>query len=111
MKTLPLQIGHIPVYRNRNFWIQRRTTCNVNPEVFFIAHPHQHQKRIDHSHQGYMMMPALPGATLEMIQADLHLHFSIILLHSETSFGLPNQSAKGSPLGTFKTGHSELRES
>ena len=38
-----------------------------------------------------MMLPILLGATLEMFQTNLHLHFPIILFHAETSFGAPNE--------------------
>jgi len=34
-----LQIGHMPLYNIKHFWINRRTAGKVNPEVFFIAQP------------------------------------------------------------------------
>jgi len=35
------------LYNIKHFWINRRTAGKVNPEVFFIAHPFQHQEGRD----------------------------------------------------------------
>src|SRR4030042_7003241 len=40
-KMTVLQIGQMPLYSIKHFWINRRTAGKVNPEVFFIAHPFQ----------------------------------------------------------------------
>ena len=81
-----LQIGQKPLYNINPRWIHRRTAGNVNPEVFFSAHLFQRQKGIGQSDQGDMMMPSLPGASLEMIQADFPLHFFIVLFNAEAPF-------------------------
>ena len=93
-----LQIGHVPVYSIKHFWINRRTAGKVNPEVFFIAHPFQHQKGIGEGHQGDMMMPSLPRAAFKMIQPHFPLHLFVILFNPEASFRLSDQPSERSPL-------------
>src|SRR4030065_1908915 len=93
-----LQVGHIPLYSIKPLWIKRRTAGKVNPEVFFIAHPFKHQKSIGQRHQCHMMMPPLPRAAFKMIQPYFPFHLLVILVNTEASFSLPNQSSKRGPM-------------
>ena len=92
------QIGHVPMYSIKHFWINRRTAGKVNPEVFFIAHPFQHQKSIGQRHQRDMMMPPLPRAAFKMIQPYFPFHLLVILINTEASFGLSNQPSERSSM-------------
>ena len=93
-----LQTGHTPLYSIKHFWINRRTAGKVNPKVFFIAHPFQHQEGIGQRHQRDMMIPPLPRAAFKMIQPYLSLHLLVILFNTEASFRLSDQSSKRSPM-------------
>src|SRR5512137_2174142 len=91
------QIGHVPMYSIKHFWINRRTAGKVNPEVFFIAHSLQHQKSIGQRHQRDMMVPPLPRAAFEVIQPYFPFHLLVILINTVASFGLPDQRSERSP--------------
>src|SRR4030043_817504 len=93
-----LQTGHMPMYSIKHFWINRRTAGKVNPEVFFIADPFQHQEGIGQRYQRDMMMPPLPRAAFKMIQPHLPLHLLVILFNTEASFCLSDPSSERSPM-------------
>jgi hypothetical protein len=46
LKMTLLHMGQMPMYNIKHRWINRRTAGKVNPEVFFLAYPFQHQKSI-----------------------------------------------------------------
>ena len=92
------QIGHVPLYSIKHFWINRRTAGNVNPEVFFIADSLKHQKGIGQGHQRDMMIPPLPRAAFKMIQPYFPFHLLIILINTEAPFGLTDQPSERSPM-------------
>src|SRR4030043_1757550 len=97
-KMTVLQIGQMPLYNINHFWINRRTAGKVNPEVFFIAHPFQHQEGIGQGNQGDMMIPSLPRAAFKMIQPHFPFHLLVILFNTETSLRLSNQPSERSPM-------------
>ena len=88
----------MPLYSIKHFWINRRTAGKVNPEVFFIAHPFQHQEGIGQRHQRDMMMPPLPRTAFKMIQSHFPFHLLVILFNTEASFRLSDQPSKRSPM-------------
>src|SRR5450756_742648 len=93
-----LQTGHMPLYSIKHFWINRRTAGKVNPEVFFIVHPFEHQEGIGQRYQCDVVMPPLPRTAFKMIQAHLALHLLVILFNTEASFCLPDHSSEGSAM-------------
>src|SRR4030043_377259 len=97
-KMTVLQIGQMPLYSINHFWINRRTAGKVNPEVFFIAHPFQHQEGIGQGNQGDMMIPSLPRAAFKMIQPHFPFHLLVILFNTETSLRLSDQPSERSPM-------------
>ena len=92
------QIGQVPMYSIKHFWINRRTAGKVNPEVFFGAHPFQHQEGIGQRYQRDVMMPPLPRTAFEMIQSHFPFHLLVILFNTEASFRLSHQPSKRSPM-------------
>src|SRR4030042_490027 len=93
-----LQIGQMPLYSIKHFWINRRTAGKVNPAVFFIAHPFQQQEGIGQGNQGDMMIPSLPRAAFKMIQPHFPFHLLVILFNTETSLRLSDQPSERSPM-------------
>jgi len=64
------QYAQVPVQLSRTYWISRRVLGRVHPEVFFTAQGFQREEGVrEHDHR-YVTMPALPVATLIMIQAE-----------------------------------------
>src|SRR4030043_720075 len=97
-KMTVLQIGQMPLYNINHFWINRRTAGKLNPEVFFIAHPFQHQEGLGQGNQGDMMIPSLPRAAFKMIQPHFPFHLLVILFNTETSLRLSNQPSERNPM-------------
>src|SRR6266540_1302348 len=68
-------------------WSGRRTD--------FWVQAFQGDERVGDRHQGHVVVPALEGAALEVVQAERVLELSVVVLHSPAQLGQTHELAQG----------------
>src|ERR1043166_7965045 len=56
----------------------------------FWVQPLQGDERVGDRHQGHVVVPALPGAALEVVKPERVLQLTVIMLHPPAQLGQPH---------------------